>query len=124
MTDHKYLEELERLETNVALAKVALRMHKARRTVNDKSPPSRPRVEASQYIIDNAGWLTEEEIEFLQQPNHSPKAVAERLDMSESTVKRMCEKGQLSHSKPNGRYRIESVSVMEYLDHAKTEKKT
>ena len=123
MSNLARLQEFKSLLEDVARAEIALKVFEKRIEIENQAPV-KPRIEASQYIIDNAGWLTDDEIEFLQQPNHSPKAVADRLDMSESTVKRMCEKGQLSYSKPNGRYRIESVSVMEYLDNAKTSTKT
>lgn len=120
----KKLREYEELLRNAAEAEIAVKLFKMQLNLEIHEPKQPNASDLNQYLLDNATWLTEQEISFLQRPNHSPTEVAERLDSSVSTVKRMCDNGKLSHTKKNGRYRIDSLSVMEFLDNAKTKKTT
>ena len=117
------LKEYEQLLKQAAEAEIAIKLFKMRVNLESQKPQKRGSEDLSQYLLENGSWLTDKEIQFLQQPHHSPAAVARRMDVSRQTVTRLCDSGDLPHTKQNGRYRIDSLGVMEYLDNAKTKEK-
>ena len=120
-TQLSQLREYERLLKQAADAKIAVQLFEMRLRIERNTPPRPETSKLSRYLLENVNWLTEEEIEFLQLPSHSPAEVAKRMDCSNSTVKRLCDSGRLPFTKTeSGRYRIDSLAVMEHLDRVKT----